>query len=102
MRLARGLVLLAALACLARASSLPIELRDQGAVANVILAAQKTVFVIAPQLRSRTVTDALRRAAVERGVRVLILCDAALTIRSRCACCAESRTRRRLLTRIAV
>ena len=80
MRLARGLVLLAALACLARASSLPIELRDEGAVANVILAAQKTVFVIAPQLRSRTMTDALRRAAVERGVRVLILCDAALTL----------------------
>ena len=72
--------MLAALTGLTRASSLPIELRDDLAVANVILAAQKTVFVIAPQFRSRTVADALRQAAVERGVRVLILCDAALTL----------------------
>ena len=62
-------------ACLASASSLPIELRDEGEVAQVVLAAQRTVFISVRQFHNRAVADALRRAVVERGVRVLILCD---------------------------
>ncbi len=46
----------------------------------MILAARETVFVLAPQLRGRAVADALRRAAVEQGVRVFILCDSGRTL----------------------
>jgi hypothetical protein len=63
-----------------RASSLPLELKTEEEVARVILAARETIFVSAPQLRGRTVADALRRAAVERGVRVFILCEARRTL----------------------
>ena len=75
MKLARVGILLLAFTCVARASSVPIELQDENDVARVILATQRTLFVIAPQLRSHPIADALRRAAVERGARVLILCD---------------------------
>jgi hypothetical protein len=75
-KLARVGILLLVFTCIARSSSLPIVMRDENDVARVILGSQRTLFVIAPQLHSRSTADALRTAAVERGVRVLILCDA--------------------------
>jgi hypothetical protein len=60
---------------LAAPLNIPLELRSEEDVAKIILAARDHVFVLAPQLRSGVVANALRKVAVEGGVRVLILCD---------------------------
>jgi hypothetical protein len=71
----------AAIICVLLCSSLaaplniPLELRGEEDVAKIILAARDHVFVLAPQLRSSVIANALRKVAVEGGVRVLILCD---------------------------
>jgi hypothetical protein len=60
---------------LAAPLNIPLELRSEEDVAKIILAARDHVFVLAPQLRSSVIANALRKVAVEGGVRVLILCD---------------------------
>jgi hypothetical protein len=74
----RTLLTLSALSSLAFAGSLPVTLERSADVAEVITSAHTQVLVLAPSLRARVVADALRRALVEGGVRILILCDADL------------------------
>jgi hypothetical protein len=62
---------------LMRSSSLPIVLETEAEVARVIASAGREVSLFAPSLRSRVVANALRRSAVEGGVRVFLLMDAA-------------------------
>lgn len=72
-----GLALSVILFCssLAAPLNIPLELRGEEDVAKIILAARDHVFVLAPQLHSAVIANALRKVAVEGGVRVLILCD---------------------------
>jgi hypothetical protein len=75
LRFSFALTLLLLCSSLAAPLNIPLELRSEEDVAKIILAARDHVFVLAPQLRSSIVANALRKVAVEGGVRVLILCD---------------------------
>jgi hypothetical protein len=75
LRFILALTLLLLCSSLAAPLNIPLELRSEEDVAKIILAARDHVFVLAPQLRSAVVANALRKVAVEGGVRVLILCD---------------------------
>jgi hypothetical protein len=75
LRFSFALTLLLLCSSLAALLNIPLELRGEEDVAKIILAARDHVFVLAPQLRSSIVANALRKVAVEGGVRVLILCD---------------------------
>jgi hypothetical protein len=46
-------------------------------VGQVLFSATKEIMIIAPSIRSKAVADAIRRAAVDRGVTIYILADAA-------------------------
>ena len=74
----RALMLLAITSNLALSSSLPGTLERELDVARVIAVARHQVLVLAPDLRSRTVATSLRKAVVESGVSIFILCDADL------------------------
>ena len=75
MRFGFALTLFLLCSSLAAPLNIPLELRSEEDVAKIILAARDHVFVLAPQLRSSIIANALRKVAVEGGVRVLILCD---------------------------
>lgn len=74
----RAILALSALSSLAIAGGLPVALERASDVATVIASARRQVLVLAPSLRARAVADALRRALVEGGVKLLILCNADL------------------------
>jgi hypothetical protein len=74
----RFILALLLISSLVQANSIPIELHSENDVAKIVLSTRAQVFVLAPQLHSKVVANALRRIAVEDHVRVLILCDASL------------------------
>jgi hypothetical protein len=73
-------ILLAALltsSTLGRPSNPPLVLESEADVARVIASASREVLLFAPSLRSRVVANAIRRSAVENGVRVFVVADVA-------------------------
>ena len=74
----RVILALSALSSLAFSSGIPVTLERSAEVAEVIGSARTRILVLAPSLRGRAVADALRKALVEGGVHVSILCDANL------------------------
>jgi hypothetical protein len=69
---------LSVLSSLAFSSDIPVKLDYASDVAQVIASSRREILVLAPNLRSRIVANALRKAVVESGVSLEILCDASL------------------------
>ncbi|NJK43091.1 MAG: hypothetical protein HC933_01440 [Pleurocapsa sp. SU_196_0] len=60
------------------ASSVPRELKTEAEVASVILSARREVLIVAPNLYSREIANAVRRVLVEGQTPVRILADSSL------------------------
>lgn len=74
----RIVLALSVLSNLALSSSIPVRLDHASDVAQVIASSQHEILILVPSLRSRDVANALRKAVVEGGVSLEILCDASL------------------------
>jgi hypothetical protein len=74
----RVILALSVLSSLAFSSGIPVALERSTEVSEVIASARTRIRILAPSLRARGVADALRKALVEGGVHVQILCDANL------------------------
>jgi hypothetical protein len=74
----RIVLALSVLSSLAFSSGIPVRLDHASEVAQVIASSRREMLMLVPSLRSRVVANALRRAIVEGGVSLEILCDASL------------------------
>jgi hypothetical protein len=74
----RILLTLFVLSSLAFSNGIPVRLDHNSEVAQVIASSQHKISILVPNLRSRAVATALRKAVVEAGVSLEILCDASL------------------------
>ena len=72
----RIVLALSVLSSLAFSSGIPFKLDHASDVAQVIASSRHEILMLVPSLRSRAVADALRKAVVEGGVSLEILCDA--------------------------
>jgi hypothetical protein len=69
---------LSVLSSLAFSNGIPVTLERSSDVTQVIASSRRKVLMLVPSLRSRAVANALRKAVVEGGVSLEILCDASL------------------------
>jgi hypothetical protein len=74
----RIVLALSVLSSLAFPSGIPVRLYHASEVAQVIASSRREILILVPSLRSRVVANALRKAVVEGGVSLVILCDASL------------------------
>ena len=74
----RHFVLILLLLGTALASSVPKALKTEAEVASVILSARREVLIVAPNLYSREIANAVRRVLVEGQTPVRILADSSL------------------------
>jgi hypothetical protein len=74
----RIVLALLVLSSLAFSSGIPVTLERSSDVTQVIVSSRREVLLLVPSLRSRVVANALRKAVVEGGVSLEILCDARL------------------------
>jgi hypothetical protein len=74
----RIVLALSVLSSLAFSSGIPIRLEHSSDVTQVIASSRREILILVPSLRSRAVATALRKAVVEGGVSLEILCDASL------------------------
>jgi hypothetical protein len=74
----KRLLAIALLLSSALASSFPQELKQESEVASVILSAKREVLILAPNLYSKEIANAVRRVLVEGQTPVRILADSRL------------------------
>jgi hypothetical protein len=74
----RIILALSVLSSLAFSGGIPVTLGRSSDVTQVITSSRREVLMLVPNLRSRAVATALRKAVVEGGVSLEILCDASL------------------------
>jgi hypothetical protein len=74
----RIVLALSMLSSLAFSSGIPVRLYHASEVAQVVASSRREVLMLVPSLRSRVVANALRKAVVEGGVLLELLCDASL------------------------
>jgi uncharacterized protein YllA (UPF0747 family) len=74
----RIVLALSVLSSLAFSSGIPVRFDHASEVAQVIASSRREVLMLVPSLRSRVVANALRKAVVEAGVSLEILCDTSL------------------------
>jgi hypothetical protein len=74
----RIVLALSVLSSLALSSGTPVTLERSSDVTQVIASSRHEILILVPSLRSRAVANALRKAIVEGGVSLEILCDASL------------------------
>jgi hypothetical protein len=74
-RIVRALLVLSSFAY---SNGIPVRLDHASEVAQVIASSRREILILAPSLRSRAVVNALRKAVVESGVSLEILCDESL------------------------
>jgi hypothetical protein len=73
-----GVLAWSVLSSLAFSSGIPVRLDHASEVAQVAASSRREILILAPSLRSRAVANALRKAVIEGGVSLQILCDASL------------------------
>ena len=64
------------LSSIAASSGFPVTLKHSSEVTQVIASSRQEVLLLAQSLRSRAVANSLRKAIVEGGIALEILCDA--------------------------
>jgi hypothetical protein len=69
-------LLLCVLSSLAFSSGIPVTLERSSDVTQVIASSRREILILTPSLRSRVVVNALRKAVVDGGISLQILCDA--------------------------
>jgi hypothetical protein len=74
----RIVLALSVFSSLAFSSGIPVRLDHASEVIQVVASSRREILILIPSLRSRAVANALRRAVVEGGVSLEILCDASL------------------------
>jgi hypothetical protein len=74
----RIVLALSVLSSLAFSGGIPVSLDHASDVVQVVASSRREILILIPSLRSRAVANALRRAVVEGGVSLEILCDASL------------------------
>jgi hypothetical protein len=66
------------LSSFAYSNGIPVRLDHAAEVAQMVASSRHEILILAPSLRSRVVANALRKAVVEGGVSLEILCDTSL------------------------
>lgn len=74
----RIVLTLSVLSSLALSSGIPVRLDHASDVGQVIASSRREILMLVPNLRSQAVANALRKAVVEGGISLEILCDTSL------------------------